>query len=84
MATGDPMCPTCGQYKMNCVCGRVLASMTSGYMQWADATPNPPYTLTTTAKPGDPKVWLDPTWTKTVTTTTRKPRKRRHYWQEVY
>ena len=72
MATGDPMCPTCGQYKMNCACGRVLASMTSGYMRRADAPPNPPDML--------PQTW----GVTTTTTTTYKPRKRRHFRQEVY
>jgi len=89
MATGDPMCPTCGQYKMNCACGRVLASMTSGYMQRADAPPNPPFVFTTTAKPGDPTLWTYPdmlpqTWGVTTTTTTTYKRKRRHYRQVVY
>lgn len=84
MATGDPMCPTCGQYKMYCACGRILASMTSGYAHREDAPPNPPSKMTTTAKPGDPYVWWDPTWTTTVTTYKHKPHKRRHYRQVVY
>lgn len=97
MATGDKLCPNCGQWQVHCRCGYAAARQTgswinaappwtSGYMQRADAPPNPPSKTTTTAKPGDPLVWLDPTWTTTVTTKTykHKPRKRRHYRQEVY
>jgi hypothetical protein len=99
MATGDPICPTCGQWQIWCVCGHrppylyfpsrlpanMAAPFTSGYVQRADAPPNPPSRTTTTAKPGDPPIWLDPTWATTVTTTTTyKPRKRRHYRQVVY
>lgn len=99
MATGDRICPNCNQWAIHCKCGWAAALLrgswdytagtgTSEYIQRADIPPQPPGVLTTTAKPGDPYVWMMPqTWgvtTTTTTTTTRKPRKRRHYRQVVY
>jgi hypothetical protein len=99
MATGDRICPNCGQWQVWCKCGwaaarqreswsDVAAPVTSGYVHRADIPPSPPGVLTTTAKPGDPTLWTYPdmlpqTWGVT-TTTTRKPRKRRHFRQVVY
>ena len=62
------------------------APVTSGYVHRVDIPPSPPGVLTTTAKPGDPTLWIYPdvlpqTWG--VTTTTYK-RKRRPYRQVVY
>ena len=95
MATGDKLCPNCGQWAIHCKCGWAAAQLreswlntaapfTSGYVQTGDVPPNPPSKTTTTAKPGDPMVSLGPTWTTTVTTYKHKPRKRRHYRQVVY
>lgn len=75
------VCPKCGYQHSNVEC---YWPRTSGYVHRADTPPQKPGVLTTTAKPGDPYVWWDPTWTTTVTTYKHKPRKRRHYRQVVY
>lgn len=60
MATGDKLCPNCGQWAIHCKCGWAAAQLreswlntaapfTSGYVQTGDAPPNPPSKTTTTA-----------------------------------
>lgn len=80
MATGDKMCFYCNQWRQNCKCG------------WAEGKRDfPPYEF---ARDWMGFSWVTPEsktavdqsgmYTTTVTTTTYKPRKRRHYRQVVY
>jgi len=79
MATGDRMCPNCGQWQVWCKCwlGKIRRGETVGDfppfeypgLDWVQP-------ISVTAPPMNG--WY------TTTTTTIKPRKRRHYRQVVY
>ncbi len=81
MATGDRICPNCGQWQGHCKCGWASARQRESWFDTAapisvDWGAKQEYTVF--GKPWEP-------WGTTVTTiTTRKPRKRRHYRQVVY
>jgi hypothetical protein len=32
MSTGDPICPTCGNYKLQCICGKALRNLMYQYI----------------------------------------------------
>lgn len=99
MATGDKLCPNCGQWAIHCKCGwaaarlreswlNTAAPFTSGYVQTGDVPPNPPSKTTTTAKPGDPTLWTYPdmlpqTWGVTTTTTTTYKPRKRRHFRQV-
>lgn len=80
MATGDKVCPNCGQWQVHCQCGQAAARQREA---WAPETIqvkvdwSKPQTYTMDGPP--PGGWLS-----SITTETRKPRKRRHFRQEVY
>ena len=78
MASGDRLCPNCGQWQVHCKCGWAAARQRASWFDTAapisvDWAAGQDYTVI--AKPWD--------WS-TTTTTVRKPRKRRHYRQVVY
>lgn len=78
MATGDKICPNCGQWQIHCKCGWAAARQRESWGYRAEPTSvdwaaGESYTVI--ANPGE--------WS-TTTKITRKPRRRRHHRQVVY
>jgi len=81
MATGDRICPTCGQWQQNCECwlGKIRRGQPVGdfpLFEWGGFDWVKPQTLTDSCQPG--------AYYTSTTITTSKPRKRRRHWQVVY
>lgn len=78
MASGDRVCPNCGQWQVYCMCGWAAARQRGP--GWPEIPVEIDWSKTETfTMDNPPKGWFTTTTTKTL-----KPRRRRHFWQEVY